>query len=105
MCLNCGCQIVGDDMGDPKNLTLRTLALAALAGNNGDAEDTLQKVKESLETITPEDLAAEIEKVRAEGQDNNSNQEDSGEESAGEMNNSDDESSEMEENSEENKTA
>jgi hypothetical protein len=65
MCLNCGCKMMDDDMGNPSNITLETLAKAALADNNGDANDILQKMKESLEMISPEELQAKIDEMKS----------------------------------------
>jgi hypothetical protein len=55
MCLNCGCGMYDDDMGDAANITLQTLAKAAKASKmNG--KDTLEEMKKSLDKITPEEL-------------------------------------------------
>jgi len=56
MCLNCGCNMMSDDMGNPKNLTLKTLAEAAVAGNDGSAQDLLSKTKEALNNLSTEDF-------------------------------------------------
>lgn len=52
-----------DDMGNPDNLTLKTLAKAALAGNDGDANSFLAETKKALEKVSTEDLQAEIDKI------------------------------------------
>ena len=64
MCLNCGCKIVDDDMGNADNITLTTLAKAAIASNM-DGKSTLQETKEALDMITPEQLDKKIEDVKA----------------------------------------
>ena len=58
MCLSCGCQIPADDHGDPRNITLATLAAAADAAGitlTQAAENILASVYTALaapETIT-----------------------------------------------------
>ncbi len=65
MCLNCNCRIWNDTMGDERNITLHDLAKAAVASDmNG--KDTLESMKDAVESITPEELDKEIEKVKAE---------------------------------------
>lgn len=64
MCLNCGCGMTRDDMGNPDNLTLKTLARAALAGNDGDAKSFLAETQKTLSKISAEDLRAEIDRLR-----------------------------------------
>lgn len=64
MCMNCGCKLYKDDMGNSKNLTLKDFAEAAIASNMS-AEDTLANIKEALEEITPEMLQEEIDKLKA----------------------------------------
>lgn len=61
MCVNCGCRMPADDMGNPDNLTTAVLAKAALAGNDGNASDFLTKVKQGFEDLSVEDLQAEID--------------------------------------------
>ena len=53
--------MMSDDMGNPKNLTLKTLAEAAVAGNDGSAQDLLSKTKEALNNLSTEDLQKEID--------------------------------------------
>ena len=55
MCLNCGCMMNDDDMGNPDNITTTMIAKAAIASNmNG--KDTIENMKAALETLTPEEL-------------------------------------------------
>lgn len=61
MCLNCGCMMNDDDMGNADNITTHTLAKAAIASNmNG--KDTIENTKEALNSLT----SAELDKVIAE---------------------------------------
>lgn len=53
-----------DDMGNADNITLTTLAKAALASSM-DGKSTLQETKESLDMITPEQLDKKIEDVKS----------------------------------------
>jgi len=62
MCLNCGCEMPNDDMGDPANITLSVLAKAAVASKmNG--KDTIAEMKKSLEKLSPEELDKKIEEL------------------------------------------
>lgn len=62
MCLNCGCGMPHDDMGNPQNITVKTLAKAAKAsGMNG--KDTLEALKKSLQNLQAEELEKGIEKL------------------------------------------
>ena len=68
MCLNCNCRMWTDTMGDERNITLSELAKAAIASDmNG--KDTLESMKDAVESITPEELDKEIEKVKSEEKD------------------------------------
>lgn len=63
MCLNCGCGMMDNDMGDKDNVVLEDLALGAIASNmNG--QETLTNMKQSLEQIKVEDLDKKIEEVK-----------------------------------------
>lgn len=63
MCYNCGCKRKNDEMGHDDNITLKTLAKAAIAMDmNGT--DTLQNIKELLNETTAEELDAKIEEVK-----------------------------------------
>lgn len=64
MCLNCGCRIWSDDMGDKRNVTLHMLAEAAIASEM-DGKETLENMKDAIESIKPEELDKEIEKVKS----------------------------------------
>lgn len=62
MCMNCGCEMPNDDMGNPKNITLTTIAQAAVASKmNG--KDTIAEMKKSLEKITSEELDNKIDEL------------------------------------------
>lgn len=69
MCLNCGCGMPDDNMGDPKNITLTTLAQAAIASQmNG--KDTIENTKKALQDqITSEELDKKIEELKKKGDD------------------------------------
>lgn len=61
MCLNCGCGIYDDDMGNKDNLVIEDLVKAAQASSmNG--QDTLKEIQKSLENIKVEDLESRIQK-------------------------------------------
>lgn len=47
MCLNCGCGMPEDDMGNPDNITMQTLRKAAKASNM-TLKDTVENTKSSL---------------------------------------------------------
>lgn len=62
MCLNCGCGMPHDDMGNPQNITVKTLAKAAKAsGMNG--KDTLKALIQALQNLKPEEVDKEIKNV------------------------------------------
>lgn len=53
MCYNCGCGIPDDDMGDPANITEKTITDAARASNQSvkDAKlNMLEELKKQLES-------------------------------------------------------
>lgn len=54
-----------DDMGNQANWTLQSAAKAAIAGNDGNAQDFLDKTKETLDKISVEDLQKEIDSMKA----------------------------------------
>lgn len=63
MCLNCGCSMFDDDMGDQDNITLTSVAKAAIAsGMNG--VDTIKEMNKSLEHVTSEDLDKKIAQIK-----------------------------------------
>lgn len=63
MCLNCGCGMMDNDMGDKDNVTIEDVAKAAIASNmNG--QETITNMKQSLEQIKAEDLDKKIEEVK-----------------------------------------
>lgn len=63
MCLNCGCGMPEDDMGNKDNITTEDLAKAAIASKMS-AEETLKKMEEGLKLVRKEDLEKEIEKQK-----------------------------------------
>jgi hypothetical protein len=67
MCLNCGCRMWNDTMGDERNVILNDLANAAIASDM-DGKETLENMKDAVESIKPEDLDKEIEKVKTQGE-------------------------------------
>ncbi len=70
MCLNCNCRIWKDSMGDDRNITLKTVAKAAIASDM-DGKETLESLKDAVESIKPEEIDKEIEKLKAEGEHSN----------------------------------
>lgn len=62
MCLNCGCGIPNDDMGNPDNLTLKTLAKAAKASQTSGTQ-TLDNLKQALNQVSPSQLEEEVKKL------------------------------------------
>jgi hypothetical protein len=64
MCLNCGCGDYNDDMGDRRNIILKVLAEAAIAGNDGDPKALLEEMRKALGRITPEELQEIIDQLK-----------------------------------------
>ena len=63
MCLNCGCDIPDDTMGNDDNITVTTLAKAAIASDmNG--QGTLAFLKRDMELVTPEMLDKKIAELK-----------------------------------------
>jgi len=58
VCYNCGCKRPDDDHGNPANITNRTFAAAAKAGNKGDDE----KAKENTADLVNELRSAPVRK-------------------------------------------
>ena len=50
MCLNCGCNMPDDDMGNPDNLTMENLQKAAKASNMS-LKDTVNNTKAALSML------------------------------------------------------
>lgn len=50
MCLNCGCGMPDDDMGNPDNLTTKNLKKAAKASGMS-IKDTINNLKAGLEML------------------------------------------------------
>lgn len=67
MCLNCNCHMWNDTMGDDRNITLKMLAKSAIASDM-DAKETIEAMQDSLESIKPEELEKEIEKLKTAGE-------------------------------------
>jgi len=67
MCLNCNCHMWNDTMGDDRNITLKMLAESAIASDMG-AKETIEAMQDSLESIKPEELEKEIEKLKTAGE-------------------------------------
>ncbi len=55
MCLNCGCGMPEDDMGNPDNITMETLKRAAKASGMS-VKDTVDNVKASLAQLDDKQL-------------------------------------------------
>lgn len=55
MCLNCGCGMPDDDMGNPDNITTETLRKAAKASNM-TLKDTVENIKASLTQLDNKQL-------------------------------------------------
>lgn len=51
MCYNCGCKKPDDDHGNPDNITNRSFAKAAQAGNKGDDEKAKQNTSELINEL------------------------------------------------------
>jgi hypothetical protein len=51
MCYNCGCKKPDDDHGNPANITNRTFAEAAKAGNKGDEDKAKQNTSELINEL------------------------------------------------------
>ena len=62
MCLNCGCNMFDDDMGNTDNLTLTDIAKAAKASEMNGA-DTLANLRASLQKIDPQQLDQKIRQL------------------------------------------
>lgn len=54
-----------DDMGNPDNLTLQSLAKAAIAGNDGSAADFMAKTDPGLKDLSVEELQSEIDRQKS----------------------------------------
>jgi len=52
MCYNCGCKKPDYDHGNPANITNRTFAQAANAGNKGDTEKAKQNTAELVNELS-----------------------------------------------------
>lgn len=65
MCLNCGCGMPNDKMGDERNLTLEDLAEAQMANEGMTGEQTLEEMKKSLDKLKGEDIDKEVENLKA----------------------------------------
>lgn len=63
MCLNCGCGMPDDTMGDDDNITTTDLAKAAIASSM-DGKETLENIKKTLNSLTPEELDKKIEELK-----------------------------------------
>lgn len=63
MCLNCGCMMPDDDMGNKDNITLTDLAKGAIA-NNQDGKTTLENMHKTLEMVRGEDIDKKIEELK-----------------------------------------
>lgn len=63
MCLNCGCGMPDDDMGNQDNITLTDLAKAAIASKMS-AQDTLKVMKDALGQISVEELEQKIDELK-----------------------------------------
>lgn len=50
MCLNCGCNMPDDDMGNPDNLTMEDVKKAAKASGMS-VKDTINNLKASLQML------------------------------------------------------
>jgi len=64
MCLNCGCGVPRDDMGNKDNVTLETLAKAAIASDMS-AQDTIEEMKKALDRLDPAELENAIEHLKS----------------------------------------
>lgn len=64
MCMNCGCGMYDDDMGNKDNITTAGLVKAAMASNM-DGKETMEELKKSLEKIKPEDLDKKIDQEKS----------------------------------------
>ena len=58
MCLNCGCMMPDNDMGDPDNITMETLRNAARAGGNRSIREAMANIAKAYASLvkdTPQD--------------------------------------------------
>lgn len=62
MCLNCGCNALDDDMGNPDNLTLADLAKATRASEM-NARETLANLRQALDQIDPRVLDEKVKEL------------------------------------------
>lgn len=60
MCINCGCRMPDDTMGNEANMVLNDIADGAIASGQ-DGRTTLENIKKTLEMITAEELDKRIE--------------------------------------------
>ena len=67
MCLNCGCMMTDDTMGDDRNVTTTMLAQAAIASGQ-DGKATLENTKKALEVLVAEELDKKIEDLKGKGE-------------------------------------
>ncbi len=63
MCINCGCKMPDDTMGDDQNITTLTLAKAALASDQ-DGETTLRHMNETLARMKGSDIDKKKEELQ-----------------------------------------
>lgn len=56
MCLNCGCQMPDNDMGDSHNITTKNLAATKKANPKMSGDEIIKNMKEGLELIKGEDI-------------------------------------------------
>lgn len=61
MCWNCGCMMPDDDMGNPDNITTRTIIKAGKAGGNKNVKEVMETMVKTYELTvkgTPADARA-----------------------------------------------
>lgn len=64
MCLNCGCGMPDDSMGNDDNITTKTLAKAAIASSM-DGKSTIDELLVSLNKLKFQDLDKKIAEIKA----------------------------------------
>ncbi|MBI2906068.1 MAG: hypothetical protein HYX92_00285 [Chloroflexi bacterium] len=68
MCLNCGCALPDDNMGNPDNITIDTLVKAAKAGRNPNLYSVIETIVHTYHTKvkgTPREREPIVPSVRA----------------------------------------
>lgn len=68
MCMNCGCKMPKDKMGDDRNITVSDLAKAQMANEGMTGDQTIKNMKEALDMIKGPDIDEEVAKIKSQSQ-------------------------------------